>query len=103
MEEQSRESVRRMLEQARSDWRGIEFVVYVHPELLERFADEPHVVGSDGDPLLRTFMGSDLRAWDEDMNHPPARHEVHISPFYGRTLPEGIPPYVVTLGAEAVG
>lgn len=91
-----------MLERARSDWHGIEFVVYVHPELLETLADEPNVVATADDPALRTFMGSDLRAWDEDMSNPPAMHEVHISPFYGYELPEGIPPYVVTLGAEAV-
>lgn len=97
MEDRSRDSVRRLLEQAQSDWRGIEFVVYVHPERLESLADEPYGEAASDDPSLRTFMGADLRAWDVGMNNPPSRDEVHVSPFYGRVLPQGIPAYVVRL------
>ncbi|MGK9148342.1 hypothetical protein KXS11_12005 [Plantibacter flavus] len=100
MEDQPREVVRQLLERARSDWRGIEFVVYVHPDRLEMLADPTTGDVSDDDPTLRTFMGADLRAWDTAMNNPPAIDEVHVSPFYGRVLPEGIPAYFVSLGVE---
>lgn len=95
MEDQSHELVRQLLERARSEWPGVEFVVYVHPARLETLADAP--TGAPDDPTLRTFTGADLRAWDIAMTNPPAIDEVHVSPYYGDVLPEGIPAYSVAL------
>lgn len=102
MDERSRDKVRVLLERARSDWKGVEFIVYVHPDRLDALADAHDGPPSGDDPTLRTFMGADLRAWDVGMKNPPSIDEVHVNPFYGRVLPQGIPAYFVDLSAEPV-
>lgn len=95
MEEQIRESVRRLLERAKAEWDGMEFVIHVHPAHVRSLVDPAEEPVPNISEL--TFMGSELHAWEVDMPNPPPANEVHISPFYGRRLPARVPQYTMTI------